>query len=204
MAPRVLILHGWQGSGPEHWQTWLASRLRERGAHVQYPDLPACDEPCPNRWGAALQREARRLSQGPGERVVVCHSLGCVLWLREAARLNQEFRADRVALVAPPCPNAGVLELDGFYPTGADAAAVAAAAQSTLLICSDDDPYCPDGGAHRYWAEPLALEVQLISGGAHLNTDAGYGPWPEMEAWCLGERRAIGTDQPGAKNGTDT
>ena len=42
---RFLILHGWQGSGPEHWQTWLAGRLRAAGHHVQYPELPACDEP---------------------------------------------------------------------------------------------------------------------------------------------------------------
>ena len=25
-----LILHGWQGSGPDHWQTWLAERLAAR------------------------------------------------------------------------------------------------------------------------------------------------------------------------------
>src|SRR3954470_12232349 len=50
-AFRVLILHGWQGSGPDHWQTWLAGRLRDRGAHVQYPSLPDCDVPCPDRWG---------------------------------------------------------------------------------------------------------------------------------------------------------
>jgi len=35
-----LILHGLEGSGSEHWQTWLAGRLRERGLEVAYPDLP--------------------------------------------------------------------------------------------------------------------------------------------------------------------
>ena len=35
-----LILHGWQGSGPGHWQTWLAGRLRDRGERVSYPELP--------------------------------------------------------------------------------------------------------------------------------------------------------------------
>ena len=71
MAPlRVLILHGWQGSGPDHWQTWLAGRLTQAGAHVQYPDLPDCDVPCPDRWGAALHRELRELAAGPGERYI--------------------------------------------------------------------------------------------------------------------------------------
>jgi uncharacterized protein len=76
---RALILHGWQGSGPAHWQTWLAGRLRDAGAHVQYPDLPDCDVPCPDAWGAALHRELRALAKGDGERVVIAHSLGCVL-----------------------------------------------------------------------------------------------------------------------------
>ena len=28
---RALILHGWQGSGPDHWQSWLAGRLTAAG-----------------------------------------------------------------------------------------------------------------------------------------------------------------------------
>jgi uncharacterized protein len=190
---RVLILHGWQGSGPDHWQTWLARRLEAAGAHVQYPDLPDCDIPCPDRWGAALHREIRALAraEGDGERVVVAHSLGCVLWLREAAAISPALRVDRVALVAPPCPGAKVPELARFYPTGADKAAIDAAAGHTRLVCADDDPYCPGRGAATHWGEPLELVVDLLPGAGHLNVEAGYGPWPAMAAWALGERDAL-------------
>lgn len=200
---RALILHGWQGSGPDHWQTWLAQRLAEVGAHVQYPDLPECDVPCPERWGAALHREMRALAAQEGERVVIAHSLGCVLWLREAAAIRPAQRVDRVALVAPPCPGARIPELAAFYPTGADKAAIDAAAGHTRLVCSDDDAYCPGPGAAKHWGEPLALAVDLLPGGGHLNVEAGYGPWPEMEAWALGEAdRVTGLGpQTGAKNG---
>ena len=186
---RALILHGWQGSGPGHWQTWLAARLHGAGAHVQYPRLPDCDVPCPDRWGAALHAELRALAAGPGdaERVVVCHSLGCVLWLREAAQIRPEHRVDRVVLVAPPCPGAKVEELARFYPTGADKAAIDAAARHTRLVCSDNDAYCPVRGAAVHWGGPLELVVDLLPGAGHLNVEAGYGPWPEMEAWALGE-----------------
>ena len=193
---RFLILHGWQGSGPEHWQTWLAGRLRAAGHHVQYPELPACDEPCPDRWGIAFRSELGRLAaRQEDQRVVVAHSLGCVLWLREAANVAPSRRVDRVALVCPPCPGAAVPELAGFYPTGAERAAVAAAAGETRLVCTDDDPYCPGENAARYWAQPLGLTVELLPGAGHVNVEAGFGPWPEMEAWCLGERPALALAQ---------
>jgi uncharacterized protein len=192
---RTLILHGWQGSGPDHWQTWLAGRLTAAGAHVQYPDLPACDVPCPDAWGAALHRELRALSKGDGERVVIAHSLGCVLWLREAAEIREAQRVDRVVLVAPPCPGAKVPELAKFYPTGADKAAIDAAARHTRLVCSDDDAYCPGRGAAEHWGGPLECEIDLLPGAGHLNVEAGYGPWPAMEAWALGRAETL---RPGA------
>jgi hypothetical protein len=203
-ALRALILHGWQGSGPEHWQSWLATRLRDRGAHVQYPALPDCDVPCPDLWGAALHTELATLAAGAGERVVVCHSLGCVLWLREAARLKPAHRVDRVVLVAPPCPGAAVAELARFYPTGADRVAIDEAAAHTRLVCSDNDGYCPGRGAAQHWGTPLALPVDLLPGAGHLNVEAGYGPWPEMEAWALGEAETLAAGaQVGAKNGAE-
>jgi hypothetical protein len=37
--PSYLILHGYQGSGPGHWQAWLAGRLQATDALVRFPDL---------------------------------------------------------------------------------------------------------------------------------------------------------------------
>jgi predicted alpha/beta hydrolase family esterase len=174
---RVLILHGLNGNEPAHWQTWLAEALAAEGHDVAYPDLPACTEPCPDRWGAALDRQLRRLGRaGADERVVVCHSLGCILWLRHCAR-GLTDAADHVLLVAPPGP--GFDELGRFFPFEVTAAQVAAAATRTQLICSDDDPWCPGGAAGRYGA-PLALPTQVLPGTGHLNVASGHGPWPEV------------------------
>jgi hypothetical protein len=41
------------------------------------------------------------------------------------------------------------------------------------------------------------LTVELLPGAGHINVEAGYGPWPEMEAWCLGDRDALAA-QPAA------
>lgn len=198
MAWRFLVLHGWQGSGPDHWQTWLAQRLRDAGHTVRYPDLPDPDEPVASRWEDALRAELGKLGPGAGS-VVLCHSLACVLWLRHALDAPAELWVERVALVAPPCPYSGITELAGFYPVQRDAAAVAAAAGCTRLVCGDSDPYCPSG-APEFYGEPLGLPVDVVPGGGHLNADAGYGPWPQMEDWCEGRAERV----YGAKNALDT
>ncbi len=77
-------------------------------------------------------------------------------------------------------------EIEGFVPPPLDPEAVAIAASATRMVCDPGgDPYCPEGAAGLY-AEPLALVVDEIHGGGHINTDAGYGPWAAVEAWCLG------------------
>ena len=174
-----LILHGWQGSGPEHWQTWLAGRLLSRGERVSYPELPDPDTPRLERWLGALEPELR----DPGELVVLCHSMACILWLHHARRA--EAPVERVLLVAPPSPSADTPGVEGFFPLSIEGEDVARAAASTRIVHSDNDPYCPEG-ADALYAEPLALPACLVPGGGHLNTDAGYGPWPEVERWCLG------------------
>ncbi|HJQ42230.1 MAG TPA: alpha/beta hydrolase, partial [Jatrophihabitantaceae bacterium] len=74
----VVILHGWQGSEPEHWQSWLANELREAGREVRYPTLPNPDMPIVADWLTALRETLHGLP--PDEFDVVAHSLGAVLW----------------------------------------------------------------------------------------------------------------------------
>jgi uncharacterized protein len=176
-----LLLHGWQGSGPEHWQTWLAGRLRERGEHVSYPRLPDPDEPKLGDWLAAFDEQ---LAQPEGL-VVLCHSLACIVWLHRA-RSVEEAPVERALLVAPPSAVIDAMGLPGFFPLHAAPADIARAARSTLLVHSDNDPYCPEGAGALY-AEPLGIPAKLLPGAGHINTDAGYGPWPALERWCLGQ-----------------
>ena len=180
MKKNVLIVHGLGGSGPDHWQTWLSRRLLERGVEVSYPDLPDPDEPELGAWVAALDEIVTRL--GPEGLVVACHSLGSVTWLHLATRTDRRL-AERVLLVAPPSAGSGVEEIAEFVPAPLDAGAVARAAGSTRVVCADaGDPYRPE---EPEMFEPLGIPIDVIADGGHLNTDAGYGEWPAVEAWCL-------------------
>lgn len=188
-----LILHGWQGSGPDHWQTWLAERLTAAGEEVHYPRLPDPDFPDVDAWSTAMHEAYGAMG---GDRTVVCHSLGCLLWVREAWAIPEIDRpADRVLLVTPPCPVTPIPAAASFYPTPFEPAAVRAAARETRVVATDNDPYCPTGAA-RSFAAPLELPVDLLPGAGHVNPEAGFGPWPNVEAWCLA--------QDGAKNGVET
>jgi predicted alpha/beta hydrolase family esterase len=164
-----LILHGWTGSSLEHWQTWLARRLEP----VRYPTLPEPDEPRLDRWLAALDHQLHET--GP-ETTVLCHSLACILWFHHAAR--RPAPVERVLLVAPP--TVVYDEFASFFPVPYDADAVLAAAGETLLVYAPDDPYAPGGAAAIYPGLP-ALE---LPGAGHVNTDAGFGPWPWAEEWA--------------------
>ena len=176
--PSFLILHGLEGSGPGHWQTWLAGRLRAADAQVAYPDLPDADRPELRSWLDALARELDALASPP---VVLCHSLACVLWLHHAAAGGA--LASRLLLVAPPSPESELEPLQSFLPAPLDAGALRASApEGVRMVCSDDDPYCPEGAQRAYAA--LDVETDVLSGRGHLNPDAGLGPWPQVEAWA--------------------
>ncbi len=104
--------------------------------------------PRPLGHGLPLASSARLAARQDDERVVVAHSLGCVLWLREAARdraiaARRPRRARRSAVPRRGGPGARRLLPDGRRRK----AAIALAARETRLICTDNDPYCPGQGA---------------------------------------------------------
>jgi len=174
VARSFLILHGYLGSGPDHWQTWLAERLRDAGETVAYPDLPDPELPQLPAWRDALDRT---LVDGA---TVVAHSLGCLLWLHACPAAGA--RAARVLLVAPPSKAGAPAALHPWFPAPLEPAALG---PDTRLACAPDDPYCPEGAARIYGA-PLGIPVDELPGAGHVNPEAGYGPWPAVEAWCYG------------------
>ena len=177
----TVILPGWQGSGADHWQTWLAGQLRAAGREVRYPDLPDADHPALDAWLDALRTTLDGLPDDGFD--VVAHSLGAVLWLHHVARSDDSPRPARVALVAPPSPRTTIPELAAFFPAPMNIDVVRHAADGTVLVGGAEDPYTPEGIAIAY-GRPLKMPTTIIAGGGHLNPEAGYGPWPAVLDWC--------------------
>ncbi|MBT2365643.1 alpha/beta hydrolase [Streptomyces sp. ISL-10] len=184
--PAFLLLHGWEHHRPDgHWLRRLDAQLTDAGHDAYYPQLPDPDQPDLQAWLDVLDE---RLAALRGRDVVViCHSLGCLLWLHAVARRPGQVLAARVLLVAPPASEkvAGFPEITAFAHPGATAEHVAAAAPAgSRVVASDNDPYCPQG-AREAFATPLGLDTDILPGGAHLDLEAGYGPWPAVLQWCL-------------------
>lgn len=197
--PYVLLLHGNTGSGPAHWQSWLAGELAGLGVDVDIPRLTDPDRPDLDVWLAGL-RHHLQAAPADDERVVLAHSCGASLWLHHAARLTEEhdehhvLRFDRVLLVAPPGPRWHHPDVHGFSPTPLDAAGVRRAAGWTQLVVGDDDPDCTVDEAVAMAAE-LKVDLDVIPGGARLDVDAGYGPWPAVLGWARDRRTRMVTNR---------
>jgi predicted alpha/beta hydrolase family esterase len=187
--PYVLLLHGHTGSGPSHWQSWLAGELADTGCVVDIPQLTDPDRPQLDVWLDELRHHLQAAPDGE-ERVLLAHSCGASLWLHHAAKLVDEehhpLRFDRVLLVSPPGPRWHHPDVHGFTPTPLDAAGVRRAAGWTQLVVGDDDEACSVEEAVEM-AAALKIDLDVIPAGAHLNTDAGYGPWPAVRGW-VGDR----------------
>jgi uncharacterized protein len=174
----VVLLHGWYGSPPPHWQSWLADELRAAGREVRFPDLPDAGEPRLGPWLGTLRETLTGLPEAGFD--VVAHSLGAITWLHHTADPGDSPRPARVLLSSPPSPTAQIAD---FLPPPLSVEAVRAAAEGTVLAGGSDDPWLPEGIRAAYGV-PLRLATTVVPGAGHINPDTGYGPWPAVLDWC--------------------
>lgn len=163
----VLTLPGWQGSGPEHWQ----SRWERMHGHrrVEQHDWV---QPRRGDWMARL--EDVLLAQ-PAPVLLVAHSLGCHLVAAWSAHSRHAERVQAALLVAPPDTQRADMppQLHGWRPVVLEPLPFRA-----RVVASTNDPYCTAERAAEFargWGAALTLAGPF----GHLNADSGLGDWPE-------------------------
>jgi hypothetical protein len=169
-VPAVLLLPGWQGSGPGHWQMHWA---RKQGhAVVEQNDWL---HPLRGDWLARLDET---VIDTPGPVVVVAHSLGCILVAAWASVSRHTARVRGALLVAPGDTEALELKdrLPGWSPISRQRLPF-----RSILVGSQNDPYCT---ADRAQALAQAWGARWVNLGAagHINADSSLGEWPEGQA----------------------
>jgi predicted alpha/beta hydrolase family esterase len=183
----IVIVHGYDGSGPGHFQHWLKAELLARHVDVRFPELPAPTEPERDAWVEALEALVR--ARGESSVTFVAHSLGCWAVDHFIAR-HGAGGINAALLVAPPSPYSLFEPIQDFLPPPRDAGAWAPIASRTLILGSDDDEYASDDELEDL-AERIGASHRIIPGGGHLNAAAGFGPFPLVLEW-LGEVGALG------------
>ena len=172
----ILIVPGWSGSDPDHWQSrWERNLKTARRVHQEDWYFPQRD-----RWTARI---AAAVEEAERPVVLVAHSLGVITVAHAAPNLD----ANKVAgayLVAPadvdnakswPVTNGHSFEEQAgkFKPLPMEPLPFPAA-----LVASHSDPYCSFERAKEMAAQ---WGAKLIEAGdvGHVNIASGHGPWPD-------------------------
>jgi len=174
----IVIVSGYEGSGPGHWQRWLDAELRRRGAPVLFPELPDPTAPQKDAWVAALS-EVVVTAGAPV--TFVCHSLGC--WAVDHLLAERgAYGVHAALLVAPPSPFLLFEPVESFLPPPRRRDAWATLAQRTLLVGSDNDEFT-NADEFEQLARDLGVGCKIIPEAGHINVAAGYGRWPFAPEW---------------------
>lgn len=174
----ILIVPGWQDSGPDHWQTRWEKNLKTARRVIQHD----WNNPQVDSWGDRIAKFARGATKPV---VVVAHSLGVPTVVFAADKLKRSGVIGAF-LVAP-----ADVEYAHFWPdTGGERwppkdghGGYAQMPTNKLpfpaeLIVANNDLYCSFARAEHLAA---AWGARLKDAGetGHINVASGHGPWPE-------------------------
>ena len=177
-APTVLILPGWQGSGPEHWQSrW------ERRYGYQRVEQHDWLRPLRGDWTARLEEVVQAKVAETGRPVLLAaHSLGCVLTAWWAAHSRHADRVAGALLVAPPDieRDDNRQQIPGWAPPARQRLPFPA-----VLVASTDDPFGSAESASRL-ATDWGADLLSLGPRGHVNAESGLGDWDEGHALLLG------------------
>lgn len=169
-AHRVLLLPGWQDSGPGHWQSlWEAQFGCQR---VQQHDWL---RPLRGDWIARLEDVVLSVD---GPVLLVAHSLGCQLVAAWAQISKSTDRVHGALLVAPGDVERD--ELRAILPSWSPPVLQRLPFPSTL-VTSSNDPYCTPARAAQF-ASAWGADLVAIGAVGHINADVGLGDWPQGQA----------------------
>lgn len=159
---RFIIVPGWRDSGPGHWQSLWAERLRG-AVRVQQDDWIM---PSRKAWVASI---ARTIVLQDEPVIVVAHSLGCIATAHLPAEAVERIRG--ALLVAPADPERRAV-LSDFAPVPYQKLPY-----RSVLVASSNDPFCPVRLAGAY-ARAWGSEFVRMQDAGHINVESGHGEWP--------------------------
>ncbi|WP_244814646.1 alpha/beta hydrolase [Caballeronia sp. Lep1P3] len=174
--PVLVTVPGLHGSEGAHWQSWLERQYTE-SSRVEQADW---DAPDLDTWASAVSARLDALRRPV---VLAAHSFGCFAAAHALLRAQANASTGTgtharmlkqvvgVLFVAPASPDkfrlAGRLE-------------PARLRVPSILVGSETDPWMPAHQA-RDLAQRLGSAFVNFGDAGHINTAAGFGPWPHAK-----------------------
>ena len=188
----ILMVPGWTGSGPDHWQSRWERRI-ETARRIEMPDV---DRPVSAAWVGAIVAAVEAAMRPV---VLVAHSCG-VLGVVQAAERLPQGRVAGAMLVAPSdlqeeAAVRAFLDEAGegvVRPVGFDLLPMAALPFPSVLVASRNDPFCRFDRAQAL-AAAWGAEIFDAGEAGHITTQSGYGPWPEGAMRLASFLKALGS-----------
>ena len=165
----LLIVPGYQNSGPGHWQSLWEAGLRD----ARRVEMPSWDFPRKVDWVETLDEAIAACPEPP---LLVGHSLGCLAIAHWAGSHDREVRGALLAAPNDPERPEAPEATRSFAPLPRRRLPFPA-----ILAASADDPFMDPARARQLAADWGARFVELGPCG-HLNLASGHGPWPRGEA----------------------
>jgi uncharacterized protein len=163
----ILIVPGYTNSGPDHWQTrWEAKLSTARRVEQAEWSKPVRDD-----WVDVL---VKAVNEAEKPVVLVAHSLGVATVVQAVPKFEKPVIG--AFLVAPPDvanPAIRPKHLMTFGPYPRDPLPF-----PSIVVASRNDPFSSFEAMEDIAGAWGSLFIDAGEAG-HINSEAGYGPWPE-------------------------
>ncbi len=163
----ILIVPGYQNSGPDHWQTRWQSRL----STARRVEQAEWSKPFREDWTAAM---AKAVNEAVRPVVIVAHSLG-VATVVHAIPLYKRPIAGAFFVAPPDVANPEIRPRHfvtfGPYPREP-------LPFPSVVVASRNDHFSSFEAVEDIAGAWGSLFIDAGEAG-HVNAEAGYGPWPE-------------------------
>lgn len=177
----ILIIPGWSGSGPDHWQSRWEAKL-STARRVEQADWYKPDRA---EWAANI---AAAVAAAARPVILVAHSAGN----SSVAHVASSLPPGKVAgafLVAPASERA--LHAIPGLPADFCRHSREKLPFRSVLASSSTDPYCTVDEAQEL-AGAWGSEFSDAGDAGHINSASGHGPWPEGLMRFAGFLRSLG------------
>ncbi|WP_455475279.1 RBBP9/YdeN family alpha/beta hydrolase [Bartonella sp. B17] len=163
----ILIIPGYKGSDPDHWQTrWeqkLSTARRVKQAHWS--------KPIREEW---VNEVSVAIAQAQKPVAIIAHSLGVPTAIHAIAQ-NSEKVSGAFFVAPPDVANEKIRpqHLKTFGPYRREKLPF-----PSVVVASRNDQFCEFSVAEKLADDWGALFIDAGQSG-HINVESGHGPWPE-------------------------